>query len=221
MREARTKYGARFPGRLYPGLPVCLALLLLVAVGCGGRDEEQPPARAGNLVPQDEQAVDTTVAGVPAEAPAEAPGSEAAQAPAAGESDSRGATHPEPSSDLEQVDRSGGGGVHADIPRPKDKLREQAAASATRPVSRQGTAAASGRGPYCLQIGSFRDATNASRQVAELAAAGVEAEIVPATVAGTRYHRVWVTGLGSKAEATRLGERLQTELGLSYLVRKE
>jgi len=78
-----------------------------------------------------------------------------------------------------------------------------------------------GFGPYCVQIGTFLLREDAQRRVAELAEIGVTATLVIAPADGRIYQRVYVPNLANAEEANSLGQRVKSELGFAYLVRKE
>ena len=78
-----------------------------------------------------------------------------------------------------------------------------------------------GFGPYCVQIGTFLLPEDAQRRVAELAEIGVTATLVIAPADGKIYQRVYVPNLADAEEAKALGQRVESELGFAYLVRKE
>jgi len=98
---------------------------------------------------------------------------------------------------------------------------QPASPPAPSPPPKVAAPAAAGYGPYCLQVGSFRQRERAERRLTELAPAGLHLKIVEATVSGQRYWRVYVPNLETRSDATRLGERLKERFGFDYLVRKE
>lgn len=75
-------------------------------------------------------------------------------------------------------------------------------------------------GTFSLQLGSFRSLDNARALGARVEALGYAPVVESAVVAGQTYHRVLLHGLGDRSEASRTGERLRTELGITYLIRQ-
>lgn len=102
---------------------------------------------------------------------------------------------------------------------PAEPPAAAAAPAAAEPV--RVVAGADDLGPYCLQVGSFRQVANADQRLARLSESGVHAVIETATVGGMRYHRVCVPNLPDQTAARRLGDTLYAEYGFAYLIRKE
>ena len=65
------------------------------------------------------------------------------------------------------------------------------------------------RGPYFLQVGSFRKPTDADSQKAKLALLGVVAQIQAVTVDGNTWHRVRVGPIESARETDSMRRRLE------------
>ena len=100
---------------------------------------------------------------------------------------------------------------------------------ALKPVARQGAAATPARRPavattggsFSLQLGSFSSADNARVQAERIQQLGYRAAVEVATLGGQTYHRVVLRGLADRNEAERLGERIRSELGITYLIRQK
>ncbi|MBE0566782.1 MAG: SPOR domain-containing protein, partial [Krumholzibacteria bacterium] len=75
-------------------------------------------------------------------------------------------------------------------------------------------------GTYSLQLGSFRSLDNARSLGARVEALGYAPVLESAVVGGQTYHRVLLRGLADRTEASRTGERLRSELGVTYLIRQ-
>ncbi len=75
-------------------------------------------------------------------------------------------------------------------------------------------------GTFSLQLGSYRNLDNARAQAARIEALGYTPVLESAVVGGQTHHRVLLRGLADRAEAARVGERLRTELGITYLIRQ-
>ncbi len=191
-----TKYARDLRGRPLRSLGATAALLLLglglVVAGCGGGDDERAQ-------PATDHSSDQWSAPLPA-AVIDTPLVAETDSAAAGRYDDQPAEIPtaEPPAT-----------VPAQPPLP-------AAAEPVRVV-----AGADDLGPYCLQVGSFRQVANADRRLARLSESGVHAVIETATVGGLRYHRVCVPNLPDQTAARRLGDTLYAEYGFAYLIRKE
>jgi cell division septation protein DedD len=170
--------------------------------GCGGDDESDPAERAEYLVPAGVAETDSIGSGAGEDSSGLV--STGLQATPAVSTDPPSAAIGSTESDPAQ-----------EVASPPDPTPPAPPAKPTSQVT-----AVSGRGPYCLQVGSFRREDNANQLAERLAGRGVRADIVTAGVGDELYHRVWITNLASRDEATRLGERLRRELGLSYLVRQ-
>lgn len=65
------------------------------------------------------------------------------------------------------------------------------------------------RGPYFLQVGSFRNVADADSQKAKLALLGVIAQIQSVTVDSTTWHRVRVGPIESARETDAMRRRLE------------
>jgi cell division septation protein DedD len=85
------------------------------------------------------------------------------------------------------------------------------------PVVREVTKPA-GQGTYSVQLGSFSVPGNAESLAAKVRLQGHSAVVETALVKGRTYHRVFVRGLASRADAENLGEELRESLGINYLV---
>ena len=197
-----TKYVRDLRGRprRSPGATAALLLLGLglVVAGCGGGDDERAqPATA--------QSSDQWSAPLPA-AVIDTPLVAEADSAAAGRYDDQPAEIPTAEPPATVAEPAAGA---AQPPPP-------AAAEPVRVV-----AGADDLGPYCLQVGSFRQVANAERRLARLSESGVHAVIETATVGGRRYHRVCVPNLPDQTAARRLGDTLYAEYGFAYLIRKE
>ena len=182
-------------------LPCAAAALLLlglglVVVGCGGGDEERAQPATDHSsdqwsAPLPAAVIDTSLVAETDSAAADGSGEQPAEIPPA-----------EPPA---------AAAVPAGAAQPPP-----AAAEPVRVV-----AGADDLGPYCLQVGSFRQVANAERRLARLSESGVHAVIETATVGGRRYHRVCVPNLPDQTAARRLGDTLYAEYGFAYLIRKE
>lgn len=75
-------------------------------------------------------------------------------------------------------------------------------------------------GTYSLQLGSFLSLDNARSLGARVEALGYAPVLESAVVGGQTYHRVLLRGLADRTEASRTGERLRSELGVTYLIRQ-
>lgn len=75
-------------------------------------------------------------------------------------------------------------------------------------------------GTFSLQLGSFLSLDNARSLAARIEALGYAPDLESAVVGGQTYHRVLLSGLADRTEASRTGERLRSELGVTYLIRQ-
>ncbi|HPF69872.1 MAG TPA: SPOR domain-containing protein [Candidatus Krumholzibacteria bacterium] len=75
-------------------------------------------------------------------------------------------------------------------------------------------------GTWALQIGSFRSLDNARRLVERANALGYRPVLESVVIGGETHHRVVLRGLPDRAEAASVGERLRSELGITYLIRQ-
>jgi cell division septation protein DedD len=171
---------------------VALTGLLLVIAGCGGGDkEEQSTAqRSGGLVPAKLDSV-SAVAGV-----------DTAAVPAAGEQ----MTEPvgDPSED-------------AQAPKPVvEEIRAQP--SKTAPAKVPAAKKAAPGGAFSLQVGSFRQESNAVNLALKIRERGYQPVVEVAEVGGMAYHRVFIRGLADRTQAENIGEELRSGLGINYLV---
>lgn len=94
---------------------------------------------------------------------------------------------------------------------PEQELRERINAREQR---------AAERGPYVIQVGSFRQYGDADRTKAKLALTGVKAQIKKVTINGNAWHRVRVGPFESGLEADRIKRQLQ-DSGYEVLVLQE
>lgn len=194
----------RSTGPLYRPYAAVAPLLLLsvlggAVAGCGGRDDDRPQPTpnvetAEPSLPRAAGAVDSVLAVTADTAAAvrEVPLTEAPQ-PAAVPPDT--------------------------VPR-----RPAPASPAPRPSTAEPVPFAAGTrdlGPYCLQVGAFRNPAYAEERYLSLATRGLHAVIETATVDGVLYHRVCVPNLPDRSAARRLGDTLAAEHGFAYLIRKE
>lgn len=101
-------------------------------------------------------------------------------------------------------------------PPPAAKPTARATAPRTADAARQAAAG----GAFALQLGSFRNLDNARALGARVEALGYAPVLESAVVGGQTYHRVIVTGLPDRAAASRTGEKLRAELGVTYLIRQ-
>ncbi len=85
------------------------------------------------------------------------------------------------------------------------------------PVVREVTKPA-GQGTYSVQLGSCTVPGNAEALAAKVRLQGHSPVVEAALVKGRTYHRVFVRGLASRADAENLGEELRESLGINYLV---
>jgi len=88
-------------------------------------------------------------------------------------------------------------------PRPRDAAREPTA-----------------DGAFSLQLGSFRSLDNARALLARIETLGYEPVLESVVLGGQTYHRVLLRGLADRAAASRTGEALRAELGITYLIRQ-
>lgn len=82
-----------------------------------------------------------------------------------------------------------------------------------------GTAAAESAGSYLLQVGSFREMSDAEQMKAQLALLGIVARVQTVTVNDATWHRVRAGPVGSAREADDMRTRL-AENGIDSLVLK-
>lgn len=75
-------------------------------------------------------------------------------------------------------------------------------------------------GAFSLQLGSFRSLDNARRLVGRVEALGYAPVLESVVIGGETHHRVVLRGLPDRAEAAAVGERLRSELGITYLIRQ-
>lgn len=80
--------------------------------------------------------------------------------------------------------------------------------------------AATKRGPYLLQVGSFRQAADAERIKAQLALLGIVAQVQRVTVNDTPWHRVRIGPYASARDADRVTRQLQDN-GFEVMVLSE
>jgi len=102
---------------------------------------------------------------------------------------------------------------------PETPAASEPVAAVTSPFHRPAIAAATGG--FDLQLGSFRRESNVRVLQDQLRALGHNPEVEVASLAEQTYHRVLIRGLQSREEATRLGEDLHAQLGLTYLIRQQ
>jgi cell division septation protein DedD len=75
-------------------------------------------------------------------------------------------------------------------------------------------------GAFSLQLGSFRSLDNARRLVGRVENLGYAPVLESVVIGGETHHRVVLRGLPDRAEAASVGERLRSELGITYLIRQ-
>lgn len=175
---------------------VLAVLAMTVFAGCGGKDEDELTftGKPRGLVPA--AAFDSTVV-------------DSASADSAG-------VVPEEGTSAE------GGGLNAVAERPEPVIKEidtSPAGARVAPAQKVTKAAAAG-GPYSLQLGSFTNVDNARRQGDRIRSLGYDPVIEASNLGGQVYHRVMLKGFRDMAEASRLGEKIRSELGIAYLVRR-
>jgi cell division septation protein DedD len=178
----------------HPGVALVLIGLLLVA-GCGKDKQELEGAGLPAYTPRsafltDSATVDT-MAGVGAEAAADT----------STVHESSPATNPPPSATLAAPPSEGAAAKPA--PRPQDAARVPAAG-----------------GRYSLQLGSFRNLDNARALARRVEALGYDPVLESVVLGGDTHHRVLLRGLADRAAASRTGEALRAELGITYLIRQ-
>lgn len=78
-----------------------------------------------------------------------------------------------------------------------------------------------GDGRFSLQLGSYKVEAQAREKADQLKNLGHAATVETAEVNGGFYYRVFIRGLASYDRAEKLGEELQSSLGLGYLVREK
>lgn len=180
-----------------PRFHPALALVALLAAGCGDQDEaETPPqAKQPGLVPVQ---VDTAAA--------------APLTPAGGDSQGPGTSSPQKVQPPVEVDNAA---LRAKVPEARTDPGTAERIPMHRPRIR------SAEGDYSLQLGSFRSAENARRQADRLRELGYEPELEVASLGGQTYHRVVLRGFPERAEAERLGEHIRSQLGITYLIRQK
>ncbi|MCC7442843.1 MAG: SPOR domain-containing protein [Bdellovibrionales bacterium] len=107
-------------------------------------------------------------------------------------------------------DEVGKSGVQLNPPR-QVKLPEQAISE--KAPAAEGTSPADSDHPsgrFTIQVGSFPSAAEASAKAAALSSAGMQPFVRAAEVPGKgEWHRVYIGGFGSEAEAQKEGQRLQ------------
>lgn len=176
------------------GLLLVMGALALVG-GCGDQDDTETPARKRSLLPvaQDSIVVDSLAV----------------------RSDAR----PAPGT-------LGGSAVSSSLAAAKPSLQAVAATgkAAAEPVAKNSIRrprVPSVDGAFSLQLGSFRNANNARIQAERINALGYVPVIEVASLAGQTYHRVVLQDLPDREEAERLGERIRSQLGITYLIRRK
>ncbi|MFO7609024.1 MAG: SPOR domain-containing protein [Candidatus Krumholzibacteriia bacterium] len=167
-----------------------LAGLLLAGAGCGGDEEMSDGLPAEGLVPGSVVTTDTT--GTTGTAGTLIDPTAAADTAAQAAAPAPETLAPVPATTPRR-----------DPPRTVDSARQAAPA-----------------GTFSLQLGSFRSLDNARGLGARVKALGYEPAVESAVVAGHTYHRVLLHGLADRSEASRTGERLRAELGITYLIRQ-
>jgi DedD protein len=90
---------------------------------------------------------------------------------------------------------------------PREPSGPVAVEAAPQPQRAPGTAGSSG--DWVVQVGAFGSADAARRLIAELAAAGYEAQVAPVTRAGRTLHRVRVGPASGRPAAQQLAAQLQ------------
>jgi cell division septation protein DedD len=161
--------------------------------GCGSGDDTPPEqsSRQGSLVPAN---LDTLIAETGADRPLD---------------------QVEESTQLmaEEEDLQG----EEDVTTPTAEQPVAEAVTQSPPVVREVVTPA-GQGTYSVQLGSFSVPANAEALAAKVRQQGRSAVVEAALVKGRTYHRVFVRGLASRADAENLGEELRESLGINYLV---
>jgi cell division septation protein DedD len=97
------------------------------------------------------------------------------------------------------------------------QAQDPSALKAVAPARQAATASA---GPFSLQLGSFTNVDNARKQGDRIRGLGHDPVIEASSLGGQIYHRVMLKGFRNQSEATRLGEKIRSELGIAYLVRR-
>jgi cell division septation protein DedD len=179
-----------------------LVILTLILGACGGGDDQPEPQQASgtSLVPAN---LDTLIAETGSGRPENQnpqEGSPEAETPAA-------PAETPVVTELEPEIRPEGSNEDGEEPSPTQVREIQNEISTPVPG-----------GLYSVQLGSFRKVDNALQLAGKISDAGYPATVEEALVHGETYHRVFVRGLGSGAEAENLGEELSRQLGISYLV---
>lgn len=196
--SSRIRFAPPATTRLLPGL---FLVLLWACAGCGGGQEEQKStADSGSrMVPQQaEQAADTI--------------------PQAEIPDTTG-----PVAEPETGPESGAGsemtttpaGTPAETAAGQDPPRSEPETPESPAVGNPAVA-----GEYSLQLGSFRNRSNAEARARLVRDTGYAPEIVSADVGSQTYHRVMIRGLADRSTAERVGRELKDLLGIDYLVKK-
>jgi len=176
-----------------------LGVALLITVGCGGGGEDQQAAQPPQALVPAHMATDTAnVEAVVAEEPA----ADAADV-AATDSDQAALSTPSAGSSAAGTDSQPG---------------QTADAATDVPV---GDSQVHTGGPFSLQLGSFRKAENARDLANRIRELGYVPVIETATPGGVTYHRVFLRGLPDRPTAEQLGERLRSELKITYLIRRQ
>ena len=174
-----------------------VACALTLGVGCGDKDEAEPTVQngQGSLVPvAQDVAGDDSVANL------------SANDPRLGTSDQAGVlqTVAKEKATLQAVAASGGSGAKPEVSSPFHRPQVSVA-----------------DGAFSLQLGSFRSAENARAQADRITGLGYAPVVEVATLAGHTYHRVVLHGLPDRDEAERLGEKIRSQLGVTYLIRRK
>jgi len=172
---------------------------LVLAVGCGGKDEPEPapqpdseamvPVAAGSTL-AGSAVIDTVAAAVTA------------------------TTEPVGTSTSESV---------SPVVSTKETATRSRAESAPEAVSDPSsrTHVDHPAGDYSLQLGSFRSADNARARAERINTLGYTPAVEVATLGGQTYHRVVLRGLGDRDAAERIGEKIRSQLGITYLIRQK
>jgi hypothetical protein len=204
--EIMTDHGnipRKWPAAAWIGV---LTAAVLFAAGCGGETETgSDQSRRSDLVPESVSPADGGVT-AQADSLAEAgAGTLAELEPAGGE-----ATTP-PASPEAPVGEAGASQLPEVVPAVPPAGYRAPGSAAGGPV---------GQGPYCVQVGAFRDAERAQQRRDQVVEFGLTAVLDEAKVDGVTYHRVIVPNLADLPTANNLADRLRRELGVEALVRK-
>jgi len=216
----RTRMCERWnPRHSAPARAALLVLIAAMTAGCGGGDDGDQQAaaqRSSSLVPAsvtradtlaDEAAEDLTASGAALE-------TEAAAMPTGGETGESTAAGDLSGDTMRRVEAGSGTGMPA-----RDETATTPPAGYREPTARR-DASSLDHGPYCIQVGAFRNRGYAERRRALVESTGRRVELVEVSVDGGTQYRVYVPNIPDLATAYDIASKLHSELGVETLVRK-